>query len=255
MPAAFILQCVFSCTMLVAAATCIGVGARPRHDRRPGDALWLLTGAALVFFATAALVQNVFGGIALAAGNTSPAMRAYLRWDPLMNHSRTFLMDALMALLAVAALRRRALDRPFWIMAAAVLMSGFAVGMALGGHEGRFSETGHYSAVAVWDVAELMMVFTALFTLLLSNAADRFLWSFISAYGVSLALSVFWLVVFAQRGVPGSWSPPAWTLPAMRLACYVAMAGLALAALLRRRRGETLPGMLGPRARMVASLH
>lgn len=94
MPLSWFLQLAFSLTVLLAAATCLRAGSprhRPRHE---GDTLWLLTGAAFLFHGTAATLQVVFGGIAIARGFESPAMATYLRWDPVMNHSRTFLSAA-----------------------------------------------------------------------------------------------------------------------------------------------------------------
>ncbi|HET7232083.1 MAG TPA: hypothetical protein VFJ16_18900 [Longimicrobium sp.] len=254
MPLSWVLQLVFSLTVVMAAVICLRLGS-PRHrHRQESDTLWLLTGAAFLLHGITATLQNVFGGIALARGFESPTMATYVQWDPVMNHSRTFLMFGLMALLLVAAFRRRPVGRWFWVLAAAVLLAGLGVGAAVGVREGAFTEANHYSAVAVWDEAELLVVFATLLALLLSNAADRFLWGFLGAYSASLALSVFWFLLFTKLKVPGTWHPPIWTLHAMRLAWAVIMAAFAGRALQRRRRGQPLPGMLGPRTQMVSAL-
>jgi hypothetical protein len=251
----FVLQCVFSVVVLTAAFLCLRVGARRASAGDPYQAAaWRLTGCAFLWHATSDALQNVFGGIAIAAGSRSAAMNAYLAWDPVMNHGRTFLLDALMVMLVALSVWRGVPGGRFWAAAFGLLALGFVIGSLYGYHEGGFTSR-HYGSVAVWDVAELLLVLVALFALLLSNRADRMLWAFLSAYGVGLALGVFWLILLSLIGIPGSWQPPPWTLAAMRLFFAVLMLAAVARRLWQQQKGRRVRGILEPRLGPLPSLH
>lgn len=255
MPAAWYLQGVFGLAMMVAAVLCLGVRAPRATAGADRDTAWRLTGAGFLCHASFVTLQNAFGGIAIRAGTTSPTMATYVRWIPVMNQSRTFLLVGLMVALVLLARGHGKAGRRFWWLAAGIMAAGFAFGAGVGVYEGAFSEARHYSSVAIWDVVELIVVFVALFILLLSNRADRLLWAFISVYGLQLALGIFWLLLFSQLNSPDAWHPPLWTLHAMRLGLSLLMVALAARALVQRRRGNILPGMLEPRQHSLSPLH
>jgi hypothetical protein len=249
-----VLQCVYSVLALAAAATCLRVAARAGSGNAYHDAAWRLMGIGFLWHGTSDALQNVFGTIAWRAGNPSPELDAYLRWNQVMNHSRTFLLIGLVLGLVLLSVYPRSPDRRFWQIAIALLTVGFAVGIAVGLHEGRFTQERHYSAVAVWDVVELVTVFAALFALLVSNRADRLLWAFLSAYALGLALGVFWLAMFAQLKT-GAWYPPIWTMPAMRNVLAAVMLAAAWRRLTLQRRGRPVHGMLGRPIAQLSTLH
>ena len=245
------LQCLYSVIVIASALLCLAVTRRASGNPHQ-DAAWRLTGVAFLWHGTTDGLQNVFGGIAMAAGEGSPQWSAYMRWLPVMNQSRTFLQVGLMVALATLVLWRGLPSRRFWSVALAALATGYLLGIVVGAREGRFSATTHFGKVAVWDVMELVAVLVTLFALLVSNRADRLLWAFLSAYGLGLALGVFWV---SQVGRPGTWQPPYWTLAAMRAVCGVIM----LAAVARRtflqQRGRRVRGMLEPGMGPLPSFH
>jgi hypothetical protein len=248
----FVLQVLNTTILLASALLCLRAGriasANPYHR-----AAWRLTGAGFVVHAADLLVQHVFGGIALAAGPDSAAMNAYSEWIPVLNHSRTFLLYGVMLGLLLLAVYRPEPDVRFWRAAVALVALGFLAGVAVGIVEGRFTEAGHYSAVAVWDVAELLLLMATLFTLLLTSRADRALWGLLSAYGISLALGAFSFSLLALIDVEGAWhQKPSW-MQAQRIVFHLMMLGFAAWRVAVGRRGRRVPAMLERTAHPVAT--
>jgi hypothetical protein len=241
----FTLQCINSVVLLAAAILCLRVAVKSPSGNAFHDTGWKVVGVGFLWHATCDALQNAYGGAAIAAGRTSALWASYLEWLPVMNHSRTFLLDGLAVGLLALALYRRTPDRRFWRGVVALLAAGFAAGIALGVREGGFTGGGHYSAVAIWDVIELIALLSALFGLLLTNRADRLLWAFLAAYGLRLALGIFWFTVLAQKDQPGAWHPPTWTLSALRIGLGLVMIAAALRRLHQHRRGRPVHGMLG----------
>jgi hypothetical protein len=253
MPLTFALQLVNNALLLGSALLCLRAGqaaaTNPFHR-----AAWRLTGAGFLVHALDLAVQHAFGGAALAAGRRSTTMAAYLRWDPVFNHSRTFLLYGLLLGLVLLAVYRREPDRRFWRAGAALLVAGFAAGSALGLAEGPFSEAGHYTAVALWDVVELLLLMATLFVLLLTSRADRALWALLSAYGISLALGVFTFTLLTQWGVKNAWHPAPWTVQAERMVFHLLMVLAAAWRIRAGRRGRSVPAMLERSARPVTTM-
>lgn len=241
MPLTFVLQAIKPLLVGLAGWLCLRVRA---SDNAYHHAAWRITGIAFLWHAASDLAQNVFGGIAIRAGGQSATMKAYLVANPVMNHGRTFLVYGLLLSLVAIAFYPREPDRRFWRMALMALSVGFVAGSAVGVHEGGFNETRHYSAVAIWDVIELVMLMAALFALLVTNRADRLLWAFLSAYGVALALGVFWFTDMAQRAL-GAWQPPTWILAATRLLFDALLVSIAARRLACQRNARPVHGMLG----------
>ncbi|MFL5382125.1 MAG: hypothetical protein ACJ8GN_06390 [Longimicrobiaceae bacterium] len=249
----FALQLLNNALLLASALLCLLAGRAPTpnaHHR----AAWRLTGAGFLVHALDMLAQNLFGGAAMAAGNASATMQAYLRWLPVFNHGRTFLLYGLLLGLLLLAVYRHEPDRRFWRASAALLVAGFVAGSGLGLAEGPFRIAGHFTAVAEWDVVELLLLMSALFVLLLTSRADRALWALLSAYGVGLALGVFSSALFTMIGVADNWHPAPWTLQAERMVFHLLMVLAALWRVRTGRRGRSLPAMLERRASPITTL-
>jgi hypothetical protein len=243
MPLTFDLQVANAALLLTSALLCLAASriAMPNPFHR---AAWRLTGASFTVHALHLILQHLFGGMALSAGAGSATMTAYFRWAPVFDHGRTFLLFGLSLGLVLLAVYRREPDRGFWRAAAALVAGGFAAGSALGLAEGPFSIVGHFSAVAVWDVAELLLLMAALFTLLITSRADRALWALLSAYGTTLALGVFSFAALTQYGMRNSWHPAPWTLQAERIVFHTLMVLAAGWRVRAGRRGRPVPAML-----------
>ena len=215
---------------------------------------WKLTGVAFSVFVVDLATQLSFGTVAMAAGKKTPEMQAYLHASPAFDHSRTFLMMAAILVLALLALARAVPARWFTWLAGALLAAGLALGAAAGLAEGGFLRRVHYTAVAVGDVAELVLLLAALFLLLLTNRVDRFLWGLLAAYASSLALGIYWFTLFTQIGIAHAWHPEPWTLNAVWSVIYAAMAAFAFARWRRGHRGRPVHGMLGPQRPQLSTI-
>jgi hypothetical protein len=253
MPLTFDLQLANAALLLTSALLCLAASriAMPNPFHR---AAWRLTGATFTVHALHLSLQHLFGGLGLSAGEHSATMAAYYRWTPVFDHGRTFLLYGLFLGLVLLSVYRREPDRGFWRAAAALVAGGFAVGSALGLAEGPFSIGGHFFAVSLWDVVELLLLMAALFALLLTSRADRALWALLSAYGVTLALGVFSFSALTQFGLPNTWHPAPWTLQAERLVFHTLMVLAALWRVRAGRRGRPVPAMLERRVRPVTTL-
>ncbi|WP_325309090.1 hypothetical protein [Longimicrobium sp.] len=230
--------------LLMTGAAALAVGLRARSGDAYHAAAWRATGATFLAEGVSVTTQNAFGGAAMHAGGTSSLMKAYLAWLPVFNHSRTFMVTGALLALAWLALHRGAPGPRFWTGLVALLCLGTAVGAALGVREGSFTRTGHVTALAGWDLMELLVILPVLFLLLVKNRVDRLLWALLGAYAASLALGIFWFLVLGQIA-PG-WTPSNWSRVAVRDALYVGMAAAALFRWLAVRRGREVHGMLGP---------
>jgi hypothetical protein len=207
---------------------------------------WRLTGAAFTVFSVDLVAQLAFGSAAMAAGRGTPVMNAYMRAAPAFNHSRTFLMVAALVVLLLIGLKRVPPSPRFAAGTAGLLAVGLVIGAAAGAAEGGFLRSLHYTAVAIGDIAELILLLVTLFILLLTNRVDRYLWALLAAYACSLALGIFWFSLFAQIGVARAWHPPPWSLNAVWAVLYATMAAMAFTRWRAGRRGRPVHGMLGP---------
>jgi hypothetical protein len=235
----------FTALELAAVAAFSLAAGRQRASAPWHAAAWTLNGTAFSIFAVDPRVQLAFGSAAMLAGGRSATMTAYLRWAPAFNHSRTFLMVAALVLLLTAATRATP-SRRFAPAGIAILAGGLLLGGAAGLAEGGFLESVHYTAVAVGDVAELILLLGTLFVLLLSNRVDRYLWTLLAAYGCSLALGIFWFSLFAQIRIARSWHPAPWSLNLVWVVLYGVMLALAFRRWRVGRTGRPVYGMLGP---------
>jgi hypothetical protein len=210
---------------------------------------WRLLGIGFVIHSSDLLIQNLLAGFAILGGDESWAMTAFLDSAPLFNHSRTFLLLGLCAAFGLMGFWKGPVSVAFWRVTYTLLAVGLVAGAVVGMVEGPFVVVVHFTAVAVWDVVELLLLLTALFILLLKNAADRHLWATLAFYAFSMALGVFWSAALSQYGNPDVWSPPPWTIAAIRAGIYVIMLSFVLRRWRLARRGVQVPARFdSPRA-------
>jgi hypothetical protein len=241
----FTLQCAFALG-LVAVAAFAAVIARRAAGTVWQRAGWSMVASAFTLFSVDVAAQLSFGGLAMATGRTSAIMTAYLLVTPLLNHSRTFLMLAAAVLLVWLALRRREPGPEDWMITWAALGAGLVVGAAVGLAEGGFIPAVHYTAVAEWDLVELVVLLVTLFVLLKRDRIDRYLWTLLAVYALSVALGIFWETLQSQFGRAGMWYPPIWTLAAVRAGFFWAMAAIALSCWRAVNAGQRLRSFVEP---------
>jgi hypothetical protein len=231
--------------------------AFPRHPEvfRFG---WSVTGGAFLMQSLILLFHNSLSTAGFAGGEDSAAWNAVVALNPVLNHSRTFLLAAFCVMLCVGLIRAgRGAPPPeprVWVPA---LLAGAAVGVVIGLNEGVFSALTHYSRVAVWDLLELLALMGVLFVGLLNGRIDRALWFCLALNAFVLALAVLWFAAFAQIEVAGQWTPKIWMLQAAKVPLYLLMIGIAHSQLRRIGRGEPPRGLLDaqPPRLELSSLH
>lgn len=250
MPLAFLLQCGVAGLILAFAVLALAVARRMEPGAGGGfhRPAWALTGAAYLVHGVNAAAQQLWGGLALEAGRESALMASFTTAAPIFNHSRTGLLFGLYAALLWLAVRRTPPDRTFRWAAGGAVALGMAAGALVGWLEGGLGGgplpfVRHYASVAVWDSVELGLVLAALFALLLSGRADRLLWAALSLYATSLALGALWFTMLSFLRDPAVWTPPVWSLQAMRIVFRLLMVLVAAHRLRLALRGVRVPAL------------
>lgn len=227
---------------LAAAGVYRRIGPRGGERRIP----WLITALAFGMEAVNKGIQGAFGAWAYFAGPESAVWGRFLFWNPIFNHSRTFLLLAYCALLFQMAVRRTPIPDRYPRLASGALLAGMAAGALLGWAEKGFDELRHYSAVARWDVVAMLVLLVALVAAVLGTRVDRVLWAALGVYAFSLALNVLWFAAFSRVGMPGQWAPRPWEIQLYRVVLFGLMALLALHRLRLARRGTRVPALVEP---------
>lgn len=240
-----VLQSVITALILVLAYACLRVYRTSESSAAlEHRAAWLLAGTAFVMHGVDKAIQEVMGGWAFAAGPGTPAWSRYIAASPAFNHSRTLLLLAFCLLLAHFSVRRvefSARHHRAWV---AILLVAAAGGAVIGIAEPRLTALTHFTAVAQWDVIELVVLLVTLFMALLGGRVDRVLWFLLAVYAVSLAFNVLWFAAFSRADVAGAWVPRPWVLQAFRTVLYTGMAALALYRLREARRGRPVRALI-----------
>lgn len=215
-------------------------------------AAWLLAGGAFLLHSINKGSQGIFGIWAFAEGPQSAVWREYLVWNAAFNHSRTFLLLAFCgALLALALMKQPRFTPRFYGVAFGAMLLSAGCGVLLGLNEKAFQQLIHYSAVARWDMIELVVLLATLFVCLLTSRTDRMLWFCLSVYAFSVALNVLWFAAFSRTKMPGEWAPKPWEIHTYRVALTALMAYIAWYRYRQARRKVRVPGLLdAPPARI-----
>ncbi|HEX2079329.1 MAG TPA: hypothetical protein VHG08_16505 [Longimicrobium sp.] len=251
-------QAAMSVCMLVFALLALRIASRVPQSQPTFRYAWTLTGAAFLIRSINALSHDVFATVAYLGGEESRAWAAILVWHPILNHSRTFLITAY-CIVFLVALRRaaRGLPPPPLRVGVAVVLCGMVVGGLVGWQETTFSGLTHFTAVALWDLMEMLALFAVLFVGLYTATLDRSLWACIGIYTFVLALSVLLFAFLARIDVHGEWAPRASTLQITKALLYLILIGVAARALVKVRRRAPLRSFFEDRSLRTAvpSLH
>lgn len=218
---------------------------------------WALTGCAFLVQGANSAFHDIFSIVAYRAGPESFAWKAVIRWHPALNHSRTFLLTTFCLVLAVSMMRmERGKPEPRLRTAALLMVCGMVMGGLAGWVEPEFSGLTHFTAVALWDVMELLAMLGLLLAALTTGRMDRGLWFCLSVNAFVLALSVLWFAALSRIDISGQWAPMRYHIHFTKAALYVVMTIAAYGQLVRVRRHERLRGFFEPStALMQPSLH
>src|SRR5688572_26210081 len=143
---------------------------------------WAVTAVGFVLAAVSNLLQNAWAAWAAAEGSQSAVWDAYLRWMPAGNYGRTVENATLGVLLCLLPLLARLPRGRALAVSAAVLLLTFPLAGAYGWLEGPMQPRVHFSAYSVFEVAEVLSLFSALFIAVLWGTMDRWLWTAMAVY-------------------------------------------------------------------------
>lgn len=239
-------QFVVSLCLLAFALTAVRVArAFPRHHAEVFRFGWAVTGGAFLMQASVLIFHNLFAATGFAGGRDSAAWKAVLVWHPILNHSRTFLLAAFCLVLCIGLVRSgRGLPLPEPRVWVSLLVGGALAGAAIGANEAAFSALSHYTAVAVWDLLELLALMGVLFFGVVSGRMERALWFCLAVNAFVLALAVPWFAALAQMDIAGQWVPRTWQLQVAKIPLYLLMIAIARSQVLRLGRGLPPRGLL-----------
>jgi hypothetical protein len=242
-------QVSMSLTVLAFAIAALRVaGALPGHAHGYAYA-WRLTGWALLVAGSNSLGHDLFAIIGFRGGPDSQAWNAVLHWHPILNHSRTFLLTTYCVVLAVILYRVRArgVAPPPVHRAMMVVLAGMVLGGIVGWSEPVFTPLFHYSAVAVFDIMELLAIM-GLLGVGLIGGMDRALWIAMGTNGFVSALSVLLFAAVSQIDVPQQWWPHPLHVQMAKVVLHALMVVIAVRHLYRVRQGRPVRALLdGPR--------
>jgi hypothetical protein len=246
-------QVAMSLAVLAFAAVALRVGgALPAHARRFAFA-WRFTGWAFLVEGSNSLFHDVFSIVAYRGGPESAAWAAVLAWHPILNHSRTFLLTAYAVVLGVALVRAARMRTPPSLgRGLALVVAGMLVGGVVGWREAAFSGWTHFSAVAVFDIMELLAFMFLIAAGLTTGLMDRALWFAISLNGFILALSVLLFAALSQVDLATQWSPSPLHVQGAKAFLHSLMVVIAAVYLRRVRAGRPIRGLVDAPARPAA---
>jgi hypothetical protein len=217
---------------------------------------WELTAGVFVVQGLNSLFHDAFSTLAWTMGEGSGAWNAVLVWHPILDHSRTFLLTAYCVVLCVALLRAsRGRPLPSVRRALAFAIAGMVVGGMVGWREDAFSAITHFTAVAIWDMMELLAMMVVLLVGLNTGGMDRSLWSALGINAFVLSLSVL-LFAFLSRIDIGGWTPRPYHIHIVKAVLYVMMISVVYRQIHRLRKGRPVRGFFeAPPRPAVPSLH
>jgi uncharacterized membrane protein len=240
-----IAQLVMSLAALAFAGTALLIGRASVDQTHRFAYAWTFTGCAFLVQDSISLFHHVFALVAFLLGPASAAWAAVVGWTPILNLSRTFLLTAFAVVLAVVLYRfRGGSDRPPIRGPLVAMVVGMALGGAVGWQEPAFTRATHYSAVAVFDVVEMLAFMGLLIVGITSGRMDRSLWSALALNGFITALSVLLFAAIARFDVAGEWSPSPLTIQGVKAALGLVMLAIAVQHLRSVRRGDPVRGLI-----------
>jgi hypothetical protein len=217
---------------------------------------WALTGSAFLIQGINSAAHDAFAIAGFTGGPDSWAWSAVIWWHPILNHSRTFLLTTF-CLVLTARLVQSGAGRGAWPWrnTTPILFAGMAIGGFVGWLEPEFSGISHYTAVALWDVMELLAMLIVLFVGLTSGRMDRVLWFCLGINAFVLAVSVLWFAALSRIDFAGQWVPMRYHIHFAKATLYAVMVALAYRMLRSLHNGERVQGFLETDRRVAPSLH
>lgn len=240
-------QLAMSITVLMFAVLAVRVsGALSGHARRYAYA-WALTGWAFMLEGANSFSHDLFSLAGFLGGPDSAAWKAVLRWHPVLNHSRTFLLTTFcLVLVAVMFRSGRGAQPPTLRRAMLIVAGGMLLGALVGWFEPTFTNRTHYSAVALFDIMELFALMAVLAVGITSGGMDRALWFALGLNMFVIAMSVLLFAAVAEIDVVGQWVPSPLHVQVVKTGMHFGMVVIAWVHLRRIAQGRPVRGLMDP---------
>jgi hypothetical protein len=236
---------------LVAILTIVfGVVALQAARRVPGrpdlhrDAWWL-TGFVFTILGISTFLQLCIGAPwAYFSGVGTPVYDAYMRIAPIGNHSRGFLVVAYGAMMAGLTGIHRRFPRHLGTFVFVTSFAAMTAGALVGWREGPLVQVTHWTATAISDSAELIVLLAALFIGVVWNTIDRLLWVALVIFTVHELFDVAWYSALTWADVPGAWQPSPVYIHLYASVAYLLMIFLTDRRIRLARKGVKVPGLI-----------
>jgi hypothetical protein len=164
-----------------------------------------------------------------------------MEWMPAMNYSRFSVMVGCgIALAALPFLAARARDISFTticLVSTGLLLPGLASGLI----EGAYVNERHATNLAIWQVVETIALLAALFSAVVRQSMDSWLWLCLCIYGIRQAANAMIWAASTTFGLEGAWHAPYWMSAAVGVTMWSIMIGLAVRRLWLAR--QDMPAM------------
>lgn len=240
-----IAQILMSFAVLAFAGTALLAGRASERRAHRFAYAWTFTGWAFLVQGVNSLFHDVFALAGVLGGEGSAAWNGVIRSHAILSHSRSFLLATFAVVLAVLLHRFRArADLPSLRGPMAAVLAGMVLGGIVGWQEPEFTRATHYSAVAVYDVMELLAFMALLMVGITSGRMDRSLWAALGLNAFILALSSLLFAAIARIDVTGEWSPHPLAIQGVKVALRLVMVAIAVQYLRRVRRGDPIRGLI-----------
>lgn len=215
---------------------------------------WTITAVGFVLAAVSNLTQNAWGTWAWVVGSQSPVWTEFVRWLPAGNYGRTVLKATLGVLLCLLPLLGRQPRERAVLACTGLLLATLPIGGVYGWIEGPMRPGVHFSVYSMFEVAEVLSLFTALFIAVLMGTMDRWLWTAMAFYAVRQALNALSLAAMIFYGDPARWSLNPMVVQVVGIATYSAMLWCAYRRFRLARRHQQVPAMVHAPRREMSSL-
>lgn len=231
------LQTIAAVLKLVFVGVAVGVTRRQRDDPSLPASAWRWLAMAFLVSGVSGIIQAFWAVAAFAAGAGTEVYELYIGGIPAMNYSRFAVAILLgLGLTAMPMLPPRVKSTPDrWLVAAA--LAAALLGVAAGLLEGPFVGGLHHSRIAVLQLVETAVLFSALLVGVARGGMDIWLWLCLFIYGFRQALNALVWAATAWDAVPGAWYPPFWLSPVIGVTMWLLMIAFASRRLILARRG------------------
>jgi hypothetical protein len=212
------MQCLVAILTVVFGVMALDAARRMPNAPEMHREAWWLTGCVFTILGISTALQLCVGAPwAYFSGKGTLAWDLYLRVSPIGNHSRGFLVVVYGAMLAGIGWISQVRRPPFRTLVVLASFAAMLVGGFVGWKEGYLVRATHYTATAISDAAELIVLLVALFIGVVWNTTDRLLWVALVIFTVHELFDVAWYSALAWADVPGAWRPPPVYIPPLCL--------------------------------------